>query len=116
MVNKPLLIVCGDSRQLIASDSHTLETVISDMEALVGNTIERILADKGSRGHNAAAGLQVQSLYLWPKARVTPKIKFELRRISAIEPVIRHLKAERRMGPNLLLRQILAPLFLSLRS
>src|SRR5947207_1416625 len=34
-------------------DGHTLETVISDMEALVGNTIARILADKGYRGHNA---------------------------------------------------------------
>ena len=34
-------------------DGHTLATVIPDMEALVGNTIERILADKGYRGHNA---------------------------------------------------------------
>jgi hypothetical protein len=31
-------------------DGHTLETVIPDMEALVGNTIARILADKGYRG------------------------------------------------------------------
>ena len=34
-------------------DGHTLATVIPDMEALIGNTIERILADKGYRGHNA---------------------------------------------------------------
>ena len=34
-------------------DGHTLETMIPDMEALVGNVIERILADKGYRGHNA---------------------------------------------------------------
>jgi hypothetical protein len=34
-------------------DGHTLATVIPDMEALVGNTIARILADKGYRGHNA---------------------------------------------------------------
>jgi hypothetical protein len=34
-------------------DGHTLAMVIPDMEALVGNTIERILADKGYRGHNA---------------------------------------------------------------
>ena len=32
-------------------DGHTLETVIPDMEAMVGNTIARILADKGYRGH-----------------------------------------------------------------
>ena len=34
-------------------DGHNLETVVPDMEALVGNTITRILADKGCRGHNA---------------------------------------------------------------
>jgi IS5 family transposase len=36
-----------------AYDGHTLATVIPDMEALVGNTIARILAGKGYRGHNA---------------------------------------------------------------
>jgi IS5 family transposase len=34
-------------------DGHTLATVIPDMEAMVGNTLARILTDKGYRGHNA---------------------------------------------------------------
>jgi transposase, IS5 family len=34
-------------------DGHTLASVIPDMEALVGNTIARILAHKGYRGRNA---------------------------------------------------------------
>ena len=34
-------------------DGHTLAKVIPDMEALVGNTILRLFADKGYRGHNA---------------------------------------------------------------
>jgi IS5 family transposase len=33
---------------------------------------------------------------------MTPKIKRELRRRSAVEPVIGHLKAEHRMGRNFL--------------
>ncbi len=33
---------------------------------------------------------------------MTPKIKRELRRRSAVEPVIGHLKAEHRMGRNYL--------------
>ncbi len=33
---------------------------------------------------------------------MTPKIKRELRRRSAVEPVIDHLKAEHRMGRNYL--------------
>ncbi len=36
------------------------------------------------------------------KRRVTPKIKREMRRRSAVEPVIGHLKAEHRMGRNYL--------------
>ena len=36
------------------------------------------------------------------KRRLTPKIKRELRRRSAIEPVIGHLKSEHRMGRNYL--------------
>lgn len=34
-------------------DGHTLQTVIRDMEKLVGNIIERLLLDKRYRGHNA---------------------------------------------------------------
>jgi IS5 family transposase len=34
-------------------DGRTLATVIPGMEALVGNTLDRIFADKGHRGHNA---------------------------------------------------------------
>jgi len=36
-------------------DGHTLAT-IPDMQMLAGNTIARILADKGYRGHNAPIG------------------------------------------------------------
>ncbi|MEH2564274.1 hypothetical protein V1289_003901 [Bradyrhizobium sp. AZCC 2289] len=36
------------------------------------------------------------------KRGVTPRIKRELRRRSAVEPVIGHLKAEHRMGRNYL--------------
>lgn len=36
------------------------------------------------------------------KRGVTPRIKRELRRRSAVEPVIRHLKAEHRMDRNYL--------------
>ena len=72
------------------------------MEALVGNTIERILADKGYRGHNAPPDYKFRVFTSGQKRRMTPKIKRELRRRSAVEPVIGHLKAEHRMGRNYL--------------
>jgi IS5 family transposase len=83
-------------------DGHTLATVIPDMQAMVGNTIERILADKGYRGHNAPPDYRFRVFISGQKRRMTPKIKRELRRRSAVEPVIGHLKSEHRMGRNYL--------------
>jgi IS5 family transposase len=83
-------------------DGHTLATVIPDMEALVGSTIARILADKGYRGHNAPPDYKFRVFISGQKRGVTPGIKRELRRRSAVEPVIGHLKAEHRMGRNYL--------------
>jgi IS5 family transposase len=83
-------------------DGHTLATVIPDMEALVGNTIARILADRGYRGHNAPPDYKFRVFISGQKRGVTPSIKRALRRRAAVEPVIGHLKAEHRMGRNYL--------------
>jgi transposase, IS5 family len=83
-------------------DGHTLATVIPEMEELIGNTIERALLDKGYRGHNAPPDYKFRMFISGQKRRVTPQIKRELRRRSAVEPVIGHLKSEHRMGRNYL--------------
>jgi transposase, IS5 family len=83
-------------------DGHTLATVIPQMEALVGNTLARVLTDKGYRGHNAPPDYKFRIFISGQKRGVTPQIKRELRRRSAVEPVIGHLKAEHRMGRNYL--------------
>jgi len=83
-------------------DGHTLAIVIPEMEALIGNTIERVLADAGYRGHNAPPDYKFRVYTAGQKRRVTPQIKREMRRRSAVEPVIGHLKAEHRMGRNYL--------------
>src|SRR5450631_1441005 len=83
-------------------DGDTLATVIPEMEALVGNTIARILTDKGYRGHNAPPDYKFRVFISGQKRGVTPAIKRQLRRRSAVEPVIGHLKAEHRMGRNFL--------------
>src|ERR1700729_2183042 len=67
-------------------DGHTLATVIPEVEALVGNTLERILADKGYRGHNAPPNHRFRVFLSGQKRGVTPKIKRQLRRRSAVEP------------------------------
>jgi transposase, IS5 family len=86
-------------------DGHTLATVIPDIEALVGNTIQRAFTDKGYRGHNAPPDYKFRVVIAGQKRRVNPKIKREMRRRSAVEPVIGHLKSEHRMGRNYLWHQ-----------
>ena len=38
-------------------DGHTLANVVPAMQALLGNVLDRIIADVGYRGHNAPARL-----------------------------------------------------------
>jgi IS5 family transposase len=81
-------------------DGHTLATVIPAMEALIGNTLDRILADAGYRGHNAPPEYKFKVYTAGQKRRVTPQIKREMKRRAAVEPVIGHLKDDHRMGRN----------------
>lgn len=70
------------------------------MEALAGNTIRRAFADKGYRGHNAPPDYKFRVIIAGQRRRMTPKIKRDMRRWSAVEPVIGPRKAEPRIGRN----------------
>ena len=81
-------------------DGHTLETVIPEIEDLTGATLKRILADAGYRGHNAPGIYKLRVFTAGQKRRVTPAIKRQMKRRSAVEPVIGHLKNGHRMDIN----------------
>lgn len=83
-------------------DGHTLATVIPEMEAMIGNDIDRLLADAGYRGHNAPLTHTFKIYTTGQKRRMTPAIKREMRRRAAVEPVIGHIKNEHRMERNYL--------------
>ena len=83
-------------------DGHTLQTIIPEIEALTGACLSRILADAGYRGHNAPETHKLRVFTAGQKRRVTPAIKRQMKRRSAVESVIGHLKAEHRMGRNYL--------------
>lgn len=83
-------------------DGHTLATVIPAIEGLIGNVIERAVADAGYRGHNAPPEHRFHVYVAGQKRGVTDQIKRDFRRRSAIEPVIGHLKDDHRMGRNYL--------------
>jgi len=77
-------------------DGHTLRSAIENTERLTGREIERAYVDKGYRGHDAPNPHRV--FISGQKRGVFGAIKRELRRRSAIEPVIGHMKAEGHLG------------------
>ena len=77
-------------------DGHTLRAVIEDTQRLTGRQIERVYVDKGYRGHDAPEPRRVFTS--GQKRGVFGTIKRELRRRSAIEPLIGHMKEEGHLG------------------
>jgi IS5 family transposase len=77
-------------------DGHTLGSVIEATQRLTGREIERAYVDKGYRGHDASNPRRV--FISGQKRGVFGRIKRELRRRSAIEAVIGHMKAEGHLG------------------
>ena len=77
-------------------DGHTLGPVIDDTEKLTGRAIERAFVDKGYRGHDTTNPRRV--FISGQKRGVFGTIKRQLRRRSAIEAVIGHLKNDGHLG------------------
>jgi transposase, IS5 family len=77
-------------------DGHTLGAVIEATERLTGREIERAYVDKGYRGHDTANPRRV--FISGQKRGVFGVIKRELRRRSAIEAVIGHMKTDGHLG------------------
>jgi transposase, IS5 family len=77
-------------------DGHTLKAVIEDTEKLTGCAIARAFVDKGYRGHDVENPHRI--FISGQKRGVFGIIKRELRRRSAIEAVIGHMKGEGHLG------------------
>jgi IS5 family transposase len=72
-------------------DGHLVRQQIDQIERLTGVKVERVFVDKGYRGH----GLKAPDIYIAQTRGLTsPTIKRDLRRRSAIEPIIGHLKSD----------------------
>jgi IS5 family transposase len=80
-------------------DGHTLAAALAQVERMTGAAVARGYVDRGYRGH----GLDHRPIFVSGQRRgVTPTIRRELRRRSAIEPVIGHMKVDGRLGRNFL--------------
>lgn len=81
-------------------DGHTLGTVLPEIERLTGIEVRRVIADRGYRGHKCPAPWNLRIFVAGQKRRVTDAIRRQLRRRSAVEPVIGHMKQDHRMDRN----------------
>lgn len=81
-------------------DGHTLKPVIAGLTRLTGIEPQRILVDKGYRGHDYEHPHRVYRS--GQKRGVTTAIKKELKRRAVVEPLIGHLKNEGHLGRNYL--------------
>ena len=82
-------------------DGHTLNDTAQKAEAMTGAPIQRLYADKGYQGHDYEGEAKV--MLSGNKRGLTPTMKRELKRRSAIEPMIGHAKNDGRLGRNYLL-------------
>lgn len=78
-------------------DGHTLKGALDQATEISGTRPERCYVDRGYRGHGVT---ETQVFLSGQKRNVTPTIKKELKRRSAIEAVIGHQKTEGRLGWN----------------
>ena len=80
-------------------DGHTLTKALRQIREITGKAIERCYVDRGYRGH----GVKETSVFISGRKRgMTPQMKRELKRRSAIEPVIGHMKSEGKLDRNYL--------------
>ena len=82
-------------------DGHTLAVSITQMERVTGKKPEAVVVDKGYRGHDYRGEAKVHVVTRILKSMTKPVRKL-LKRRSAIEPVIGHLKSDHRMDRNYL--------------
>ena len=77
-------------------DGHTLKAQLAQTARITGVTPERIYVDRGYRGHDAPEKNKV--FISGQKGLLSPTIKRELKRRSAVEPVIGHMKDDGHLG------------------
>lgn len=76
-------------------DGHTLHEALEQVEILTDTRPRRAFVDLGYRGH----GVPGTEIFISGQRRgMTPALKKDLRRRSAIEPTIGHMKTDRRLA------------------
>ncbi len=99
--NREGLVLAARSFEGNPYDGHTLAATVDQAVEIGGVDPERIYVDKGYRGHDYAGSGSV--MIAGSKRGLTATMKRELKRRSAIEATIGHMKTDGRLDRNFLL-------------
>nr|CAV30751.1 Transposase, IS4 [Magnetovibrio blakemorei]CAV30801.1 Transposase, IS4 [Magnetovibrio blakemorei]CAV30840.1 Transposase, IS4 [Magnetovibrio blakemorei] len=98
--NREGLVLAAKSFEGNPYDGHTLSDTVAQAAQMTGVDPERIYADRGYRGHNYEGEASV--MLSGHKRGLSPQMKRELKRRSAIEATIGHMKTDGRLDRNFL--------------
>jgi IS5 family transposase len=84
-------------------DGHTLAKAIEQVQRVTDRIVQRSFVDRGYRGHGIK---DTEVLISGRKRGMTPQMEKELKRRSAIEPVIGHMKTDGKLGRNYLMSEL----------
>lgn len=81
-------------------DGHTLEGQLDQVERITGQVPAKTFVDKGYKGHGVDESRS--KVYISGMRKLGPSLKRQLRRRSAVEPEIGHMKSDGLLGRNFL--------------
>ena len=82
-------------------DGHTLKACLDQAKRTCGVAARQVFVDKGYKGHGCTTDA-CKVFISGAKRGITPSLKRKLKRRSAIEPVIGHMKSDSRLARNFL--------------
>ena len=99
--NREGLVLAAKTFDANPYDGHTLDATVDQAISIGGVEPERIYVDKGYRGNDYEGDGEV--VIAGRKRGLTPTMRHELKRRSAIEAIIGHMKTDGRLDRNFLL-------------
>lgn len=99
VTHKQGLALSSQALEKCSYDGHVLSESVDKAKEISGNDITKIFVDRGYRGH----GITDKNVYISGQRKgMTASLRKELKRRSAIEPHIGHMKSEGKLAKNYL--------------
>ena len=95
------LVICSEALPGNPYDGHTLKPALESSERITGVEIDSAFVDRGYKGHGVESDLLRNHTKIFISGQrkgLTKSLKKQLKRRSAIEPMIGHMKQDGKLG------------------